>query len=72
MPVVRDILEQVCPDITITRARYAELLIAEADANRLKAIIHERAEKYQGMNFDEIQLINNLLNNKTSEEKENE
>ena len=61
MSVEKDILEQVCPDITITRARYAELLIAESDANRLKDIIHERAGKFQGMNFEEIQLIDKVF-----------
>lgn len=67
MSVEKDILEQVCPDITITRARYAELLIAEADANRLKKILFERAEQYQGMTFEEIRLIASLFSVKREE-----
>ena len=61
------IFAEVCPDITITRARYAELLIAESDANRLKDIIHERAGKFQGMNFEEIKLIDKVFSAESEE-----
>lgn len=61
MSVEKDILEQVCPDITITRARYAELLIAESDANRLKDIIHKMAVRFRGMSHDEVQLIDKVF-----------
>lgn len=57
--IVDELIEGV-PSVTITQARYAELLVAEHDANALKAMIFRRAENYQSMNYDEIRLLSSL------------
>lgn len=55
------VIEQFACDINITRARYAELLIAECDGNRLKEIIHQKATKYSGLSYDEIKVLDLLF-----------
>ena len=47
--------------VTISRQRYAELVIAEADAQRLKAIIFECAENFRSLSFDDLKVLRNLL-----------
>ena len=47
--------------VTISRQRYAELVIAEADAQRLKAIIFECAENFRSLSFDDLNVLRNLL-----------
>ena len=47
--------------VTISRQRYAELVIAEADAKRLKAIILECAEDFRSLSFDDLKVLRNLL-----------
>ena len=47
--------------VTISRQRYAELVIAEADAKRLKAIIFECAENFRSLSFDDLKVLRNLL-----------
>jgi hypothetical protein len=47
--------------VTISRKRYAELVIAENDANRLKDIIARAADNYVGFDYKELQLLRDLL-----------
>ena len=47
--------------VTISRQRYAELVIAEADAQRLKAIIHDAVENYHSLSRDELKVLCTLL-----------
>lgn len=54
--------------VTISRQRYAELVIAEADAQRLKAIIFECAENYRSLPYEAMQVLRNLLIPKEEEE----
>lgn len=56
--------------VTISRARYAELVVAEKDANRLKEIIADRANEYLGLSYAEIKTLRDLLIPETKEEDE--
>ena len=47
--------------VTISRQRYAELVIAEADAQRLKAIIFDAAENYRSLSHDNLKVLRDLL-----------
>lgn len=53
--------------VTISRQRYAELVIAEADAQRLKAIILEAVENYHTLSREELKVLCTLLNLKEEE-----
>jgi len=64
------IFEDPDRDITITRARYAELLRAEQDAERLKKLIYQKAKKHDFITNTEINLINEIYNG-TEEREEN-
>lgn len=64
---VESIIDQFNPDIQITRARYAELLIAEQEANCLKNLIHERAQSYGVINREELKLLDQLYNKNEKE-----
>lgn len=69
---VEKIIENFSCDITITRARYAELLIAEHDANCLKDLIHQKAKNYESVEYSEVKLLDKLyFYENESEEKEN-
>lgn len=47
--------------VTISRQRYAELVIAEADAQRLKAIIFDAVENYRSLSHDNLKVLRDLL-----------
>ena len=47
--------------VTISRQRYAELVIAEADAQRLKAIISDAVENYHSLSREELKVLCTLL-----------
>ena len=53
-------LEQLQQDVTITRARYAELIKAEHDADCLKELVRDRANRGENLAFIEIQLLRDL------------
>lgn len=46
--------------VTITRARYAELVIAEQDAKKLKAFLAMRAEQWNSITGQELELLRDL------------
>ena len=46
--------------VTISRARYAELIIAEQDANKLKNLIAQRAESWESITGKELELLRDL------------
>ena len=50
--------------VTISRQRYAELVIAEKDAERLKLIIETYSDLAMDMSITEINILRNLLNPK--------
>lgn len=54
--------------VTISRHRYAELVIAEKDAERLKTIIRECADNYQSLGVEDLKILRNLLCTKEEEE----
>ena len=54
--------------VTISRARYAELVVAEQDAKRLKEIIADRANEFIGLSYSEIKTLRDLLIPETKEE----
>lgn len=56
--------------VTISRARYAELVIAERDATRLKEIIASRAKEYSSLTYLEVQTLRDLLIPEAKEEDE--
>ena len=70
MSLESDVINQFNYDIKITRARYEELIKAEHDANLLKDLIFQKAEKYDGLLASELVLLENLyfIKNKESEE----
>lgn len=70
---IEKIIENFSCDITITRTRYAELLIAEHDANCLKDLIFQKAENFENLDYKEIKLLKELyfIPENESEEKEN-
>ena len=47
--------------VTISRKRYAVLVIAEKDAERLKAIICDAADDYKSLSHAELKVLRNLL-----------
>ena len=60
MSIESGLLEQLQQDVTITRARYAELIKAEHDADCLKELIRDRANRGENLAFIEIQLLRDL------------
>ena len=50
--------------VTISRKRYAELVIAEADSKRLMAIICQAADEYNSLSNADLKILRNLLNPK--------
>lgn len=54
--------------VTISRKRYAELVIAEKDAERLKSIICAYADNYLSMGVEDLKILRNLLCPKEEEE----
>ena len=51
-----EILGKFSP-VTITRERLEELLTAESDAERLKNLIRQKVERFEGFSFTELQLL---------------
>lgn len=47
--------------VTISRARYAELVNAEQDANRLKGIIANKVEHYSGLTLQDLRILRDLF-----------
>ena len=47
--------------VTISRQRYAELVIAEKDAERLKAIICGYADSYLSLGVDDLKVLRKLF-----------
>lgn len=60
MSIESCLLEQLQQDVTITRAMYAELIKAEHDADCLKELIRDRANRGENLAFIEIQLLRDL------------
>lgn len=60
MSIESGLFEQLQQDVTITRARYAELIKAEHDADCLKELIRDRANRGENLAFIEIQLLRDL------------
>lgn len=56
-------------EVTISQARYAELVIAEQDVKRLKEIIADRANGYLGLTYSEIKTLRDLLIPEKKEEE---
>ncbi len=54
--------------VTISRQRYAELVIAEAVAKRLKAIISQAVDDYMPLGHGELKVLRDLLIPKEEEE----
>ena len=54
------ITDEFTLDITITRARYAELIKAEHDAECLKDLIYRRYKHYTGIDFKELKTLHDL------------
>lgn len=54
--------------VTISRQRYAELVIAEADAERLKAIIRQSCNNYHVLSHAELKVMRDLFSPKEEEE----
>ena len=54
------VIEQLHQDVTITSARYAELIRAEHDANCLKELIKTKADHYDGFDRVETKLLRDL------------
>ena len=57
---IEAIVEQFSFDMTITRARYSELITAEHDCSCLKDIILQRATENKGITASEIKLLKQL------------
>ena len=47
--------------VTISRARYAELVVAEQDAKRLKEIIADKCEHFVGITLEELRILRDLF-----------
>ena len=47
--------------VTISQKRYAELVIAEKDAERMKAIICKSANDYHTLTVQELKVMRNML-----------
>ena len=73
MALIQNVLDEFSCDITITRARYNELLKAEHDANCLKDLIFQKAKNFETLDYKEIKLLKELyfIPENESEEKEN-
>lgn len=56
--------------VTISRARYAELVVAEQDAKRLKGMIASKANEFLGISHAEIKTLRDLLIPEAKEEEE--
>ena len=54
--------------VAISQKRYAELVIAEKDAERLKAIICKAADDYHTLTVQELKVIRNMLMPQEEEE----
>lgn len=72
MSIESNFLEQFQGDVTITRARYAELIRAEHDANCLKDLILRKANWCDCISADEIQLLRHLYFYPDDESEESE
>ena len=48
-------------DVTMSRGRYEELIIAEHFANCMKELIYERAEKYSDINHLEVRFLRDFF-----------
>lgn len=52
--------DNIRQDISLSRARYQELLIAEHDCNCLKNLIFEKTEDYGSLSYEEICVLKQL------------
>lgn len=66
---ISNIVDEFNMDITITRSRYAELLIAEHEAEQLKRFIARSAEKGGYMPYAERQMLMCLFNIEPGEDE---
>lgn len=66
---VEVITDHFVSDITITRARYGELLKAEHDAECLKDLIKQKAKRYESLDNREIRLLKELYFYEMDEEE---
>ena len=55
------ITDQFMADITLTRARYEELVCCEDELCCLKFLIRKKAEEYSGLSISEIAMLNTLF-----------
>lgn len=56
--------------VTISRARYAELVVAEQDAKRMKDIIASKVAEWQGFTLEELRILRDLFSPNAKEESE--
>lgn len=54
------ILDEFNMDMSITRARYVELIKAEEEAAKLKAFLESKLEKYCGVSHGELETLEGL------------
>lgn len=59
MPV-ESFTDNIKQDISLSRARYQELLIAEHDCACLKNLIYEKAEDYGNLSYEELCVLKRL------------
>ncbi len=56
------ITDEFALDMTITRARYAELIIAEEEASKLKNLLKQAAERGEIIGYRELALLCEVFN----------
>ena len=59
------------PDITISKVRYAELIIAEQNLKQLTDLIHQKATAIESLYHSDLKILDKLYFNSESEIKEN-
>lgn len=57
---ITEIADEFTMDITITRARYAELIRTEAKADHLSGFLVNKLEKYSGIEHKELEMLESM------------
>ena len=57
---ITEIMDEFNMNINITRARYAELIKAEAEVNALKAFLSSKLEKDSSVYHNELEILESL------------
>ena len=55
-------------EIILTAARHRELLVAETQADMLKAFLEKRLNAWHGITYDEVKVLCDMLGIERSEE----